>query len=219
MPSPYNLDIHNTGAAPPYSFALPRPRQVSFRALIPRGTEGLLVGAAIGADHLAYNALRTGPLRLMIGNAIGEAVAQAKAQHQLRFQDLDVERLRETLAADGQQTFFVSVAPTSNGVGFQNVAIGRTIQKLVARDVLVHDWLPDVSQGTAILAPGLVLNSANAARLTDIVQLGSCLCTTLPWSDLRTGVLPARKLVPGAGRRPATVADAYAWLLKNSRPD
>ena len=71
------------------------------RALLPRGTDGLLVaGKAIGATHLAASACRVQPIVASIGQAAGTAAAEA-ALHGCPPRSVDPRVLRRSLHAQG----------------------------------------------------------------------------------------------------------------------
>lgn len=74
---------------------------IPYRALIPLGTEGLLIaGKAISGSHLAMGAYRVQPVVASIGTAAGLAAAMA-AQHQTGVRDIPVNELRSTLRRMG----------------------------------------------------------------------------------------------------------------------
>jgi hypothetical protein len=209
--SDFDLDIHDTAFTGPVNLGLPWPHQVPFRALIPRGTTGLLVGGAIGADRLAYGALRVDPLRMMIGTAIGEAVAQAAKAGLSSFQKLDVERLRETLADDDQQTAFTDVAPVMADGHLGLVSQARVMQKLIARGTLVLRWNRAPAYGVALPSPAAPMVRSVRAALDRAIA--GCPRSALPWEGDSATVTSLRRLRRTAEDVPATAGDAYRWLL------
>jgi hypothetical protein len=212
----YQIDVHLTGAGKPYLVHLPWPYQVPFRSLIPAGTTGVLVGSALGADRLAYGALRVDPLRMMIGTAMGEAVAEAKAARLARFQQLNVERLRETLALDRQETFPVAVAPRLDTDGWKDQDVGATIQRLLARGVIQSKWAPSPADVSIVVNPDLALDNTTGAQLSQTLANRACIHGTPPWETQSADVTRAQLLGRGAGGGLATVGDAYTWLLAHS---
>ena len=173
--SDYPVDIDSTGSAKPYTFAFVRPQQIPFRALIPQATTGLLVGGAVSADRLEYGAIRVDPVRAMIGTAIGEAVVQAYRSGDYRFQSLDVQRLRETLAFDHQETFYDQFAPRwVPSRGWVDDGVGTAIQILTATGVLRPAWAPAFDDGSALPDPSRALNAhAVAAVRTELGRPGT----------------------------------------------
>ena len=101
--SAYPIDIHNpsgTGTtthrlAPGTSYEIP------FRCLIPVNREDLLVaGRCISTTHEALASTRLTPTVMTLGQAAGTAAALAK-ETSVRVGDVDTERLRAALIADG----------------------------------------------------------------------------------------------------------------------
>jgi FAD dependent oxidoreductase len=208
----YPADIHVTGNTPPQSLNLPIPHQLSFRTLIPAGTVGLLVGGAIGVDRLTYGAFRVDPVRMMIGTAIGDAVVEAKADSVVDFRRLNVENLRERLADDHQQTFFVPTAPTLSVSGSKWTLdrVGTAIQKLIARG-----WLAAALPGSPIFTADLAAPQRKLAgdREFDLDQTLRTSATappcSLPWLSHGRWT---RSPVP-------TIGDAYLWLAAQPFPE
>lgn len=210
----YFSDIHETGTKPPQDFTLPFPHAVSFRALIPKGTSGLLVGAAISADRVAYSALRVDPVRLMIGTALGEAVAQAAAAKNPHFQSLDVRRLRFTLADDYQSTFYTRQAPLwdSRRQAWSGFEVAKAIQKLTAMGWLSHAFVAASPDGTAILDPSIPLGGNAGQQLWRQVHGKQGVPTRPPWNVTLGKVTMLSTLAGARIAGVATVGDAYIWL-------
>ncbi|MBT4817283.1 MAG: FAD-dependent oxidoreductase, partial [Lentisphaerae bacterium] len=96
----YHLDIH-----PPDHAGIDTQRpphyQIPFRALLPREADGIAVaGRAISATHEAMASTRVIPISMALGQAAGTAAALA-TRGGCELRDLDVDKLREALAADG----------------------------------------------------------------------------------------------------------------------
>lgn len=210
----YFSDIHETGTQPPQDFTLPFPHTVSFRALIPKGTTGLLVGSAISADRVTYSAFRVDPLRLMIGTAVGEAVAQAVATNNPRFQSLDVRRLRSTLADDYQPTFYTQWAPSWNSArqAWSGFEVAKAIQKLVAMGWLSHAFGPTPPDGTTILNPSIPLGGNAGLELWREVRGNAGVPAKPPWNVTIGKVTMLATLTGTHVAGVATVGDAYIWL-------
>lgn len=79
------------------------PYPVPYRALVPSADDcaNLLVPVCLSASHVAFSSVRTEPTLMALGQAAGVAAAFA-AIHGTPVQRVDVARLRERLAADGQ---------------------------------------------------------------------------------------------------------------------
>ena len=74
---------------------------IPYRALLPRGIDGLLVaGKAIGATHLAASACRVQPIVASIGQAAGTAAAMA-AHNPAGLRAIDPRALRRSLRDQG----------------------------------------------------------------------------------------------------------------------
>jgi FAD dependent oxidoreductase len=205
------VDIRQSGLSAPTVEKLQAPYQVSFGALIPRGTTGLLVGSALDADRLAYGALRADPLRLMIGGAIGDAIALA-AQRHTSFQRLNILSLRDMLADDYQPTTFVRWVPAPGAEGvWGNLELARALQLLIDHGRVA----PAQAQQ---LSPGLALTGALASQLRTSAPRESCLARYLgsPQVARGAGTIPLSSLLGVRQAGPATVGDGYlllAWCL------
>jgi hypothetical protein len=207
-----SVDIRQSGLSAPTVEKLQTPYQVSFHALIPQGTTGLLVGSALGADRLAYGALRADPLRLMIGGAIGDAVALAAQRRTTSFQRLDMTSLRDMLADDYQPTTFVRwvPAPAADGI-WTNLELARATQRLVD-----HGWLG--AGQAAQLSPGLALTGALAGQLSAGAAREACTSRYLASRRVRrAGAVPLSWLLGTRQAGAATLGDGYlllAWCLR-----
>lgn len=96
----YDIDIHNpegTGTSH-YYFPEGQYYTIPYRALIPRGSENLLVaGRCISVDHEAQASIRIMPTVCCLGEAAGCAAGLA-ASAGCSVRDVDVDRLHELLA-------------------------------------------------------------------------------------------------------------------------
>jgi len=109
----YNMDSHNVQRyVDQRGFARnegdvqisPRgPYQISYRAIRPRREEctNLLVPAALSASHIAFGSIRMEPVFMVLGQSAATGACQAIDQ-EVAVQDIDTEKLRERLLADGQ---------------------------------------------------------------------------------------------------------------------
>ena len=97
----YHMDIHSPDHGG-LETRQPPTYQIPYRALLPKGVEGVLVaGRTISATHEAVSSTRVIPVCMAMGQAAGTAAALA-AQDNLPLRDLDIEKLRNTLRANGQ---------------------------------------------------------------------------------------------------------------------
>jgi FAD dependent oxidoreductase len=210
----YPSNLHVTGTGLPYQFDLPWPRQLSLRSLIPKGTTGLLVGGAIGADRLAWASMRVDPVRMLAGNAIGVAIAIAAAHGVSDFTRLNPMALRDALADDGQQTQYVRDLPdwSESQHWWIDQGVGTAVQELIA-----HDWLPEQEAsspyvGSAIQDPALPLNGKNGLMLWRYVRGRSGAPSRPPWSTAVRHRVVTLAALGVASHAAATVGDAYVWL-------
>jgi hypothetical protein len=82
-----------------------RPAQISYRALLPRGVDNLLVPLCLSATHVAWGAVRLEPVWMQTGEAAGWAAALAK-RNNTTAAELDVHRLQRALIEQGQLISF-----------------------------------------------------------------------------------------------------------------
>lgn len=79
------------------------PFQISFSAMQPRGIEGLIAAEkCIGVTHIVNGCSRLQPVAILIGQAAGEAAAQA-VRAKVGIHDLKVADLQRALIAAGSQ--------------------------------------------------------------------------------------------------------------------
>lgn len=80
-----------------------RPYQISYRAIEPKSSqaENLLVPVALCASHIAFGAIRTEPVFMILGQSAGAAASIAAHDHE-RVQDVPYDQLRARLLQDGQ---------------------------------------------------------------------------------------------------------------------
>lgn len=81
----------------------PGPYLISYRSIIPkRGeVENLLVPVAVSASHIAFGSIRMEPVFMVLGQSAATAAAFA-IDDAVAVQDLDYQKLRARLFADGQ---------------------------------------------------------------------------------------------------------------------
>jgi len=82
---------------------IPGPYPISYRALTPRSAEceNLLVPACCSASHVAYASVRMEPVFMILGQSSASAAVLAINQN-TSVQKIDVKKLQERLARDGQ---------------------------------------------------------------------------------------------------------------------
>ncbi len=90
-----------------------KPFQVSYRVMIPKKVDGLLVPVAVSASRVGFGAIRMEPVWTALGQAAGLAAAQAiKSEKEARA--IDVSLLQIKLHELEAKTFYVSdVHPSS----------------------------------------------------------------------------------------------------------
>jgi hypothetical protein len=76
---------------------------ISYRSIVPRRgeAENLLVPVCISASHIAYGSIRMEPVFMILGQSAATAAGEA-INADVAVQDVDYNRLRERLVADGQ---------------------------------------------------------------------------------------------------------------------
>jgi hypothetical protein len=79
------------------------PYPIAYRALTPRKEEceNLLVPVCLSASHIAYGSIRMEPVFMVLGQSAATAAVHSLVGD-VAVQDIDVVRLQERLAADGQ---------------------------------------------------------------------------------------------------------------------
>ena len=101
--SAYPIDLHNPAGSGTTTHRL-KPGssyEIPYRCLLPENREQLVVaGRCISTTHEALASTRLTPTVMTLGQAAGTAAAMACAQN-VRVADVNAERLRETLIADG----------------------------------------------------------------------------------------------------------------------
>jgi hypothetical protein len=86
------------------------PYQIPFGVVVPQGFENLLVPCAVSASHVGYSALRTEPVRMLLGEASGHAAHLARRKHGV-LQTVSIPKLQDLLHAEGAETIYVSDVP------------------------------------------------------------------------------------------------------------
>ncbi len=109
----YNMDSHNVQRyVTPEGYVqnegnievpLDAPYSISYRSIIPkRGeVENLLVPVAVSSSHIAFGSIRMEPVFMILGQSAATAAVIAM-EDGVNVQDVDYQRLRERLLADGQ---------------------------------------------------------------------------------------------------------------------
>jgi hypothetical protein len=79
------------------------PYPISYRSLRPRQAEceNLLVPVCLSASHIAYGSIRMEPVFMVLGQSAATAACQALDEDKA-VQEIDYQRLRQRLEADGQ---------------------------------------------------------------------------------------------------------------------
>ena len=93
-----------------------RPYPVSYRSIRPRAAESvnLLVPVCLSASHIAYGSIRMEPVFMVLGQSGATAAVHAIEQG-VKVQDIDPDRFKARLLADGQVLDFESppIAPVT----------------------------------------------------------------------------------------------------------
>ncbi|QDU60312.1 Xanthan lyase precursor [Planctomycetes bacterium Pan216] len=109
----YNMDSHNTqryvdekGHARnegDIQVSPGGPYPISYRAIVPKRDEctNLLVPVCLSSSHIAYGSIRMEPVFMVLGQSAATAAAQA-LDRGVPVQDVDYDKLKERLLADGQ---------------------------------------------------------------------------------------------------------------------
>ena len=101
--SAYPIDIHNPSGSGTVTHRLAEGEsyEIPYRCLVPAAVDGLLVaGRCISTTHEALASTRLTPTVMTLGQAAGTAAALAKEAGR-RLRDIDTEKLRALLLADG----------------------------------------------------------------------------------------------------------------------
>lgn len=88
------------------------PYPVGYRAIVPKRNEcaNLLVPVCVSASHIAYGSIRMEPVFMVLGQSAATAAALA-LRDGAAVQDVDPEKLRARLLADGQILKWVPPPP------------------------------------------------------------------------------------------------------------
>jgi hypothetical protein len=98
-----------------------RPAQISYRTLLPRGTDNLLVPLCLSASHVAWGAVRLEPVWMQTGEAAGWAAGLAKRK-QKPVSQIDVSALQRVLIEQGQMVTFFNDLPAAPRDAVKNAA-------------------------------------------------------------------------------------------------
>lgn len=86
-----------------FDYTVPNPYRISYRCIRPKKSDcvNLLVPTVISSTHPAYGSSRMEPVFTILGQSAGAAAALALSEN-LAIQDVDYQKLREVLLAEGQ---------------------------------------------------------------------------------------------------------------------
>eukprot|EP01126_Amoeba_proteus_P016371 TRINITY_DN1757_c0_g1_i10.p1 TRINITY_DN1757_c0_g1~~TRINITY_DN1757_c0_g1_i10.p1 ORF type:complete len:547 (-),score=65.60 TRINITY_DN1757_c0_g1_i10:117-1586(-) len=109
----YNIDVHNSQRFPQGTGTVTEGDverkyrenfEIPYRTLLPKSTEcsNLLVTVCVSASHAGYGALRLEPQYMIMGEAAGEAAAQAVLLNGGNVSAIDVTLLQATLTSQSQ---------------------------------------------------------------------------------------------------------------------
>ena len=110
--------------------SVPYPYSIDFGSLLPKKEEcsNLTVSVCVGTSHIAFGSVRMEPVFMILGQSAATAAVFAIDEN-IAVQDVDYEKLKERLLADGQRLVY---SPKNAPV--QGVAIG-TLGGIVMDDV------------------------------------------------------------------------------------
>jgi hypothetical protein len=109
---------------------VPRPYSIDFGSLIPKREEctNLSVVICVSATHIAFGSIRMEPVFMIFGQSAATAAVFAIADN-IAIQDVNYEKLKERLLADGQRLVYVAPVP---GVA-TNTLTGIVVDEVNAR--------------------------------------------------------------------------------------
>lgn len=144
-----------------------RPYQIAYGSLVPKKDqcENLLVPVCVSSSHIAFGSIRMEPVFMILGQSAATAACFA-IDEQIAVQDVEYEKLKSRLLADGQvleHTVYVS----GNGLD------PRKLPGLVVDDskaVLTGRWRSSTSHptylGTGYLHDGALADGSCSATFT-----------------------------------------------------
>ena len=85
-------------------YKCPKPYPIAYRSIVPKKEEctNLLVPLCLSASHIGYGSIRMEPVFMIMGQSAGTAASMA-IDAQQAVQDVDYDKLKERLLADGQR--------------------------------------------------------------------------------------------------------------------
>lgn len=122
------------------------PYPISFEAIVPKRAQcsNLLVPVCLSSSHIAYGSIRMEPVFMILGQSAATAAALA-LEAGVGVQDIDRDRLRARLLADGQVLELerpTREAPVERAIAIEEIA-GLVCDDIDA--VFTGAWLPSVS--------------------------------------------------------------------------
>jgi hypothetical protein len=146
----YGLDSHNVrryvtkdGAVQnegDVEIPLHSPYAIDFGSLTPKRTEctNLLVPVCVSSTHIAFGSIRMEPVFMILGQSAA-TIAVLASERGINVQELDYEKLKERLVADGQRLEYTAPNINENGVSINSLK-GIVIDNGNAK--LTGEWLP-----------------------------------------------------------------------------
>ena len=96
-----SVDVHTPGAVKYHAFKNDSPYSIPYRSLVAKDFDNVWsAGKTVSADRMAHGAIRVIPPSIAMGQAAGTAAAMAVCEG-LIARDVDTDKLRERLVADG----------------------------------------------------------------------------------------------------------------------
>jgi len=169
----YTLDSHNVRryvTAEGYvqnegdiGVRVPRPYSIDFGSLIPKKNEctNLSVAICVGASHIAFGSIRMEPVFMIFGQSAATAAVFA-IDDNIAIQDVDYEKLKERLLADGQRLVYNQRNTSVQGVAITSLTgkslffrvIFKCRRNLHNPAVLIETCSDNFSQNSASVASG-----------------------------------------------------------------
>ncbi len=99
------MTVRNEGG---FGHSFEKPYPVSYRSIVPKKDEcaNLLVPVSLSASHVAFGSIRMEPVFMILGQSAGTAASFA-IENKIPVQDVDYEKLKQRLLADGQCLSFL----------------------------------------------------------------------------------------------------------------
>lgn len=200
-----------------------RPYHIPYRAVLPRGVEGLLTPVPLSATHVAFGSLRMEPTWMAIGQACG-AAAHLAITRETTLREVPIDDLQRLLLARGQVLTFFEDA--------EQCGPAHDAMQLLATRGAFADYhaRPHAPLPRALAADWLAKTLTSARSPADKPRPAKQTAMPAVWADLAekdAAHAAAAQLVaagvldkPSAGDKfrpdaPLTVAELSTWLRRS----